>query len=207
MSKVRGQRSEDRRQKTNSIKRVLAEFCPLISVLCLLTPALCVLIAGCGYTTRPGLASYIRTLYVKPFTNKIDITTLTSSRSELPFYRPGMEIDLTRAVVSRFQFTGLLRPASADRADARLEGELVEFRREPLRYNASQQVEEWRLNVVVNLRFVDRTTNTVMWEEERFTGDTTYFSLGSKTESESHALSRAITDLARRIVERTVENW
>ncbi|MBI3021287.1 MAG: hypothetical protein HYY59_04740, partial [Candidatus Omnitrophica bacterium] len=46
-----------------------------------------------------------------------------------------------------------------------------------------------------------------LWEEEGLTGDTTYFALGSNTETEAAALDRALTDLARRIVERTVENW
>ena len=118
-----------------------------------------------------------------------------------------MEADLTNAVISRYQFTGLLRPSSAERADSRLEGELLAFRRDPLRYDASQQVEEWRLNIVVNLRFFDQTTNTLLWQELGLTGDTTYFALGARAESEATALSRATTDLARRIVERSVESW
>ena len=165
------------------------------------------LVSGCGYTTRPGLATNLRTIYIKPFTNRIDITQLSIGRNELPFYRPGMEVDLTNAVLRRFQFTGLLRPAGAERADSRLEGELLEFRRDALRFDASQQVEEWRLSIVVNLRFIDQTTNMVLWEEERFIGDTTFFALGPQAESETAALDRAMTDLARRIVERTVENW
>ena len=165
------------------------------------------LAGGCGYTTRPGLASHLKTVYVKPFTNAIDVTTLSTGDQRFPLYRHRMEVDITNAVISRYQFTGLLRPASAQHADCRLEGELIEFRRDALRYNASQQVEEWRLNIVVNLRFVDQTTQTLMWEEPRFTGDATYFALGTHAESEAAALDRAITDLARRIVERTIENW
>jgi ABC-type uncharacterized transport system auxiliary subunit len=118
-----------------------------------------------------------------------------------------MEVSITNAVITRYQFTGLLRPASASKANCRLEGELMAFRRDALRYDASQQVEEWRLNIVVNLRFIDQTTNTLMWQEDNFTGDTTYFALGANAQSETTALDRAITDLARRIVERTVENW
>ena len=118
-----------------------------------------------------------------------------------------MEVDLTNAVINRYQFTGLLRPARLEKADCRLEGELVEFRRDALRYDASQQVEEWRLNIVVNLKFIDQTTNTVLWEEQGFTGDTTYFATGASAETEATALSRARTDLARRIVERSVESW
>jgi hypothetical protein len=163
--------------------------------------------AGCGYTTRPGLASHLRTVHVKPFANKIDVTQLTTRDGRFPLYRHRMEVDLTNAVISRYQFTGLLRPSTPDRADCRLEGEVVQFRRDALRYDANSQVEEWRLNLIVNLRFIDQTTNTVLWEEDGFTGDTTYFALGSNAESETSALDRAITDLARRIVERSVENW
>ncbi|MBI2104285.1 MAG: hypothetical protein HYT90_01715 [Candidatus Omnitrophica bacterium] len=173
----------------------------------LLLAASGLLAAGCGYTTRPGIASHLRTVYVKPFVNKIDLTRQASSRERFPIYRHQMEVDLTNEVVRRYQFTGLLRPSSAERADTRLEGELVDFRRDALRYNASQQVEEWRLNIVVDLRFIEQKTQAVLWEETGFTGDTTYFALGANAESESAALSRALTDLARRVVERSVEDW
>jgi len=173
----------------------------------LLSSTFYLLPSSCGYTTRPGLASHLKTVYVKPFVNKIDLTQLTTNQQQFPIYRHGMEVDITNAVITRYQFTGLLRPASAERADCRLEGELIEFRRDALRYDASQQVEEWRLNIVVNLRFIDQTTNTLLWEEQGFTGDTTYFALGANAESEASALSRARTDVARRVVERSVESW
>lgn len=179
----------------------------LTSVFCLLTSGSVLLLSACGYTTRPGLASQYRTIYVKPFVNKIDVTQLSTGYERFPVYRHRMEVDLTNEVLNRFQFTGLMRPASPDRADTRLEGELAAFRRDALRYDASQQVEEWRLNIVVNLRFIDQATGLPIWEETGYTGDTTYFATGANAESEASALDRAITDLARRIVERTVENW
>ncbi|MBI3010862.1 MAG: hypothetical protein HYY57_07755 [Candidatus Omnitrophica bacterium] len=163
--------------------------------------------SGCGYSTRPGLASRFQTVYVKPLVNKIDVTQIQTGENRFPIYRHRLEVDLTDEVVSRFQFTGLLRPTRSEQADCRLEGELIAFRRDPLRYDASQQVEEWRLNLVVNLRFYDQRSGVLLWEEPGFTGDTTYFARGAKAESESTALNRAITDLARRIVERSVENW
>ena len=132
---------------------------------------LCVLASGCGYTTRPGLASHLKTIYIKPFVNKIDVTQLTTGDERFPIYRHRMEVDITNAVINRFQFTGLMRPASAQHADARLEGELAEFRRDALRYDASQQVEEWRLSVIAHITFTDLTTGTVMWDEPGLTGD------------------------------------
>ena len=180
------------------------------SCLRVLLSASCLLLSGCGYTTRPGLAAYLRTVYVKPFTNQIDLTQLTNDYQHFPVYRPGMESDVTNAVIKRFQFTGLMRIASPDKADSRIEGELVEFRRDALRYDASQNVEEWRLNVVVNVRFYDlHSTQPTqpMWDESRLTGDVTYFATGPNAESETGALDRAVQDAARRVVERTVENW
>ena len=165
------------------------------------------LLAGCGYSTRSGLAPHLRTVYVKPFGNRIDLTRVSTNLQRFPLYRHGMEVDLTNSVLERFQFTGLLRPATQAQADARVEGEIVEFRRDALRSDASSNVEEWRLSVVANVRFYDQTNNTILWEDPRLIGDTTYFALGSNTELESAALARAMTDLARRVVERTVESW
>lgn len=162
---------------------------------------------GCGYSTRSGLASHIKTVYIKPFVNQIDMTQLSSGNERFPLYRHQMEVDLTNAVIDRYHFTGLLRPVTVEQADTRLEGELISFRRDALRYDASQQVEEWRLSVVVNIRFFEQTTQALLWEESQFIGDTTFFALGPNAESESSALDRAIQDLARRIVERTVESW
>ena len=173
---------------------------------CLLS-AVCCLLSGCGYTTRPGLASYLKTVYIKPIVNTIDITKLATGYERFPIYRHQMEVDITKAILNRFQFTGLLRPSTPERADSRLEGELIAFRRDALRYDASSQVEEWRLNVVANMRFYDQKNATLIWEEQNMIGDATYFASGTNAESEDSALTRAITDLAKRVVEQTVENW
>ena len=45
------------------------------------------------------------------------------------------------------------------------------------------------------------------WTESNFVGETTYFTSGSLAKSENVAIQDALTDLARRIVERTIEDW
>ena len=176
-------------------------------VACRVSLVACLAATGCGYSTRSSLPSGLRTVYVKPFVNKIDITQISTGNERFPIYRPQMEIDITKAVIERFQVTGLLRPATSEHADSRIEGDLVAFRRDALSYSASGNVDEWRLNIVVDLRYMDQKSGQLIWDESRFTGDTTYFTSGSRVETEETALTRAITDLARRIVERTVENW
>ncbi len=162
--------------------------------------------AGCGYTTRSVLPAQMNTIYIAPFVNKIDIST-ESSNSKYRVYRPMLESDVTRVVTNKFLFDGSLKPVPRDTADASLEGELIEFRRDPLRYTPNDDVEEYRLNIVVSLRCIDNRTGALLWQDARLTGDTTYFTIGPSAISEDAAIPKALDDLARRIVERTVEQW
>lgn len=176
----------------------------------LLSTVLCALLAampGCGYTTRSLIANQFKTIRVEPFLNKIDITTETDTGSKYKVYRPLLESEITRAVNNRFLFDGNLKPVEEERADLVLKGELVEFRRDPLRYDDNDDVTEYRLNLVVNISLWDTKENKKAWEEKNFTGDTTYFTTGSLSQSEDSAINNAVNDLARRVVERCVEQW
>ena len=178
----------------------------LFSVLCSLFSA----IAGCGYTTRSHVGRKYRTIYITPFVNKIDITTATNAANKYKLYRPMIETDITRSVNNRYLFDGNLRPLKQESADLILKGEVLDFRRDPLRYDSSDSVTEYRINLVVNISLWDRVENKLIWQENNFTGDTTYFTTSSgnpQKKEEDAAVTDALTDLSRRIVERTVEQW
>ncbi len=164
-------------------------------------------IGGCGYTTRSMISDKFRTIYITSFANKIDITQETDAGNKYKIYRPYLETDITKAVINKFLLDGNLKIAKEGSADLVLKGELVEFRKDPLRYSDSDEVEEYRINLVVNLILWDNKNNRLVWEEKNFTGDTTYFTTGSSAKSEGLAINDAIADLAKRIVERTVEQW
>ena len=163
--------------------------------------------SGCGYTTHSALPGNLRTVFVKPFINKIDITAEVTDLSRYKIYRPLLESQISNAIIARFQADGHLHVATPQRADAILAGELVDFRRDALRFNRSNNVEEYRLSVVVNLELRNARTNAILWTEENFTGDATFFVTGAMAEVEPPALDRAVKDLARRVVERTIEGW
>ncbi|MBN1914083.1 MAG: hypothetical protein JW788_06760 [Candidatus Omnitrophica bacterium] len=171
------------------------------------------IVAGCGYTTRSMIATTYRTIYITPFLNKIDITRETDAGSRYKIYRPGLETDITKAVVNKYLFDGNLRPTKEELADVVLKGELVEFRKDPLRYNDdNDEIAEYRMNILVNIALWDTKEDKLVWEEKNFTGDYTYFTTASTTPSatkktDAQAVPEAINDLARRIVERTVEQW
>ena len=159
--------------------------------------------AGCGYTTRSALPSHFKTVAVEPFANKIDYMSAGTRQ----IYVPLLEVKVRDAVIDRFLFDGNLRLSEADTADLVLTGELVRYERSALRYTDDNDVQEYRVHVVVSLVMKDRRHDAVLWREPRFAGTATYFVAGPLAATESAALEEATLDLARRIVERTVEDW
>jgi hypothetical protein len=170
---------------------------------CFLSLALC----GCGYTTRSLIAGKYKTINIAPFINRIELTLESDSNNKYKVYRPMLETKVTKAVINKFLYDGNVKPVALDSADLALKSELVEFRRDALRYTNSDDVEEYRINIVVNLRLWDNKNDKLVWEEKNFTGYASYFVTGSQAKSEEQAVQDAIKDLSRRIVERVVEQW
>ena len=181
-----------------------------LTVICfLLTTAL----TGCGYTTRSMLYGNYNTIYIAPFLNKVDITQESFSANKYRIYRPMLETDITKKVINRYLFDGNLKPAKEATADLVLKGELIEYRKDPLSYTANtEDVTEYRINIYVNLSLWDTKENKLLWQESNFNGNYSYFTAdhinsASVKVPEATAVNNAIEDLARRVVERTVEQW
>ena len=173
----------------------------LVTGFCLLVAT----ITGCGYSTRSSITKLYRAIHVRPFVNKIDITSDTSVARRYKTYYPLLENDITRKVIDQFILDGDLRLVKEEEADLVLEGELIDYRRDALRYSGTddRDVEEYRISLVVNLKFYDPRKKTLLWEVASLIGDTTYLS----QESESSAISDAVNDLARRVVDSLVDMW
>lgn len=167
-----------------------------------------VFMAGCGYTTHVlGTKTGFRTIYIQPFVNKVDTTSEYSEGRRFKTYFPLLENTITNAVVDRFIFDGNLKVAKKEDADLILKGELVNYRRESLRNSTSDTPEEYRITLFVNISLVDTKSEKVLWEHNNFAGETSYFTTGNFTKSEAQAIADATQDVARRIVETTVEAW
>lgn len=164
-------------------------------------------VSGCGYTTHSLLPSNFKTIYVENFTNSINITAEQTNLRMYRGYKPGMEVELTKAVRDRFLFDGNLKIAAEEGANIILKGKLVDFKRDALRYDANDNVEEYRVKLIVNLELEDLRGGKSLWKEKGFAGETTYRTSGALAKSEDAAVKDAVSDLARRIVERTIEAW
>ncbi len=175
--------------------------------ICLAISALLFLAAGCGYTTRSLLPPSIKTIRIDNIKNDIQVTAEQSNQRMYRGYRPGMEVDLTRAIINKFLLDGTLKVAAESNADLVLKTDLIDFKRDALRYSSSDDIEEYRVKLVVNMELTNTKTGNVMWKERGFAGETTYRTNGVLAKTETTAVNDAIDDLARRIVERTVEAW
>jgi hypothetical protein len=182
-----------------------------------LAAASCLLVTGltgCGYTTRSMITSKYQSIYITPFLNKVDVTKEGYSANKYRIYRPMLETDVTKKVINQYLFDGNLKPAKEGLADLILKGELIEYRKDPLSYTPNNEdVTEYRINIYVNLSLWDAKENKLVWEEKNFNGNYSYFTsfapinVSMGRTSEDAAVIKAVEDLARRIVERTVEQW
>jgi len=157
----------------------------------------------CGYSTNILVASGFRTIHVEPFKNNIQYT----SELQHDVYLPLLEVKAHNEVTNRFIFDGHLRIAEPQEADLILKGALVGYTRDVLRRTDSDDIEEYRIQVLVDLVLWDPEKEKVVWQERGFAGETTYFLTGPNATSESTAVDDAIKDLARRVVERAIEDW
>jgi len=192
------------------MKNKLSLFLFLTTTCYLLTTGL----TGCGYTTRSMLYGKYKTIYVEPFLNKVDVAQESFSENRYRIYRPMLETEITKKVINRYLFDGNLKPAKEPEADLVLKGELLEYRKDPLSYTVdTENVTEYRINIYVNLSLWDVKENKLLWQEGNFNGNYSYFTefasanASTGSISEEAAVAKAIEDLARRIVERTVEQW
>jgi len=161
-------------------------------------------IAGCGYTTGSLLPPKYKKIAIQPFQNKVNnIDENTSGQ----FYVPQLESNVRTAIIDRFLFDGNLHIADPDKADLILSGDLIGVAQDELRQDVNLNVQEYQIRIIVSLTLTDAATGNVLWKEPSFTGETTYFLSGPQALTQSAAIDAALTDLATRIVERTVENW
>ena len=109
--------------------------------------AMLMMVAGCGYTTGSMLPANYRNISVDNFKNSV---TFVSDNSRA-LYVPLLETKVRAAIIDRYQFDGHLRVSNADKADLLLKGELVAFERDELRITDNQDVQEYRVRVIMSL--------------------------------------------------------
>lgn len=157
--------------------------------------------SGCGYTSKTKLPRDIQSIYIETVLNKIPIEQMYS-------YQPGLEMDITNAVIQRLQVDGNLKVVSdKSKADAILSTDLKAYEQEGVRFNSLEGVSEFRLFIVLALTLTHRETEEVLWAEPNFSGNDEYFVTEVRSMGQRSATTKAIDDLAKKVVDRITEDW
>ncbi len=168
--------------------------------------ALCavfIFLSGCGYSATSMLPGNLKKVYVETFQNNINF----AAENGRNLYFPLLEQKVRTAIVDRYQFDGNLKIGQPNSADLILKGKLNSYERSALRFTDNDDVQEYRVHVVVSLELYDTAKGEARWTESSFAGEATYYVTGATATTEESAIEKAVIDLARRIVERTIEDW
>lgn len=183
-----------RTEKRNSGSRGGRPRRPGLLPLCLVVVG--ILTISCGpYRLGTTLPGHLRTVYVPTFENET--------------YEPGIEVDLTDAVITRFRRDGNLRPVGEEEADTIVTGTVTRWERRVLGYTGREdtEVQEYRLYVTAVVTFRELATGEDLFREQPIEGYADFYLDGDLASAEQAARPRAFQDLARNIVDAVVAIW
>jgi outer membrane lipopolysaccharide assembly protein LptE/RlpB len=160
------------------------------------------LLCGCGvYEPIEIVPDHIQTIRIEPFENNTQ--------------QIGLIADLTEELVNEFIKEGRLTVVSAPDADSTLKGTIVEYSKIPLSYDENFVVQEYKLTMIVNLKYYDNIQKVRLWEytrEDLLGGIEVWvkYYVGPDSaipETEEEARDRLVEDVAEKILQRVVYGW
>ncbi len=147
------------------------------------------LILACSYGFTGSLPGYLHTVKVYPFRSLVT--------------RYGLENELTSRVTGRMVADGRLAVV-VDGPDSELAGTVAAYSRSPYSYTSSEVVEEYKLEIRVEVVFTDLVTGTALLNHENVT---TWIVYDPVTETEAEAMDRLLDESAEEIIRRCLSGW
>lgn len=164
--------------------------------------SLAVFLTACGGNRedviyRPSghlLPAHIKKIALKPVENKTQQFAL--------------EDKLTLKINNRFITDGTYQIAQVSEADGTLTTTISRYIHLPVAYDSNLIATQYKLDVIVNLTFVDRTSNTILWQEPNLVGTIVYPAStlpGGMTEEQAREI--VWERLAKDIMDRTIKGF
>lgn len=163
-----------------------------------------VLFTGCGYSTQSYRYKENR-IRISPVVNSIRVSSEERQHASHGAYPALIEDRLTSRLVSEFNIRSNLEVVSRIEGALRLDCEVIDYRRQTLRYTDSDDPREQRLRLHVKMELTD--SQGELLKERVVVGQTTFYLDGPQSRSERAAQHDLVEDTARRITEAVVEAW
>jgi outer membrane lipopolysaccharide assembly protein LptE/RlpB len=152
------------------------------------------LMAGCGpYSTSSGRVDESRSRIAVPYLDNITA-------------QPGLGVELTDLIVHALQEDNTLKVVSEEAANGILEGRVTRYNRRQVSTTNSLRVDEYQVQIAVELTFVLRETGETVFSKRVFTGVGNYF-LDDPQTTEATARSLAAAEIVRNLLGLIVEDW
>jgi hypothetical protein len=159
---------------------------------------------------------------LSPTYQRIYIPAARNSTKEYDLQAP-----LTNALRRKFTVDGTLRVVDEDKADLRLETDIMGYRLEPMAYDRADGASEFRVTVVASATLVDTRTGKQLWGDPQVQGRSTFMvsrlvpavtprgnteffaptARSFPTGNEGEAAAEALENLASQMLYLTVERW
>ncbi len=151
------------------------------------------LVAGCAiYTFSGNVPGHLKTVAIPAFENQT---------AEF-----GLVEKLTDELVDRFILDNSLKVRDLRDANSAVFGTIVRIEDIPFSYSADETVEEYKVTVVVRVRFEDLVKAKIVWEETLSQFGVYPFSGGSSAQREE-GIDKAVEKLSEDILNKTVSGW
>ena len=140
------------------------------------------------------LPQHIKKIHVRPFINRTEVFAL--------------EDRLTISVVDEFLDNGMYSIVNEEQADGVLAGEIMRYILVPVQYDTQLVPTIYRMEVLLTLRFIDKTSNETIWQEPGLVQVYTYSaSTLPGGLSEEQAREKLWQNFAKMIVKRTIAGF
>lgn len=153
------------------------------------------LLGGCGvYSATSGrIDPSIRRVAVEFFENR-------TSEADLG-------IELAELVIAALQADNTLRVVDYESADSVIEGTVTRYHLRQASISAQQQVDEFQVQIALELSFRVKATNSFLFERRTFSGVGNFFLDESDGTTEATARREAAVEIVKNVLAQVVEDW
>jgi len=167
---------------------------PVVIVLLPVLVVMC-LVGGCGvYSANSGR--------VDESLQKVAVQYLENLTSE-----PNIGVDLTDRIILAVQLDNTLKVVEEGDADTILSGRVVRYHLKEAFAREDLTVNEYQVQIAVQLSLTVRATGEKLFENRRFTGSGSYLLDDPDGTTEETARTEATTDIVKDILAIVVEDW
>jgi hypothetical protein len=157
--------------------------------------ACCAPAAGCGvYSASSGR--------VDEAVRRVAVPYLENLSAE-----PDIEVELTESIITALQEDNTLKVVDEDAADSVIEGKVVRYRIKEAFATADQLVNEFQVQILVELSFTVVATGEQIFSGKRFTGTGNYQLDDPGGRDIVTARQEAAAEIVRDVLALVVEDW